>query len=94
VEDWSSFRDRVRSGFQALVEDLREDEQAGIFTSGGVISVLMQPLMDEDDSIMARLNHRIANASITLLELDDDRPKLQRFNDYAHLEEPDLVTFR
>lgn len=94
IEDWPSFRHRVRKGFSQVVDQLGDGEQAGIFTSGGVISVLLQPLMDEDDGIMARLNQRIANASITMLELDGDRHSLNRFNDYSHLEPLDLVTFR
>lgn len=94
VEDWSSFRDRVRAGFDSVTGDLAAGEQAGIFTSGGVISLLLQPHMDEGEDIVARLNHRIANASITVLEQDGDGWRLQRFNDYEHLRAPELVTFR
>lgn len=94
IETWTEFRQRVQAGFEALLDGLGDGEHTGVFTSGGVISVLLQPLMNEDDSLMARLNHRIANASLSLVEVDEGGRRLSRFNDYTHLEAEEMVTYR
>lgn len=94
VESWVDFRARVRSAMAEILGAVQDGEKLGVFTSGGVISVILQQALGTGDDIMYRLNHRIANASVTRLSFDGDLLHLAWFNHYQHLEDEDILTFR
>lgn len=94
IETWDDFHQRVNKALDDLLKDCPTGHQLGIFTSGGVITVLIQRALGGNHELMWRMNHRIANASITRLLWDGEQLHLSFFNNYHHLETENLLTFR
>lgn len=94
IECWNSFEERVTGALHDLLTQDNPVKRIGIFTSGGVIAVLLRHALGADKSLMWRLNMRIANASVTRLTWDGEHLNLSFFNNYDHLQTADLLTFR
>ena len=94
LESWPAFRQRVRGAMADILANARPGERIGIFTSGGVIAVILQQVLGADDSLLRHLNYRIANASISHITHEQGQMHLSYFNNYSHLQPADLVTFR
>lgn len=82
-ECWADFRARVLAGYWQL-RDMRRD--ALVFTSGGVISVMLQDVLGLDDARSFALNAVTANSSVSRLLHRDHDISLAGFNHVAHLE--------
>ncbi len=94
IERWSSFEERVINALRDLLAQENSAKKIGIFTSGGVIAALLKHALGADDSLLWRLNMRIANASVTRLSWDGEHLNLSFFNNYDHLQTSNLLTFR
>ena len=93
-EPWPVFRQRVLEGFRQLQEP---GESRLVFTSGGVISVIMQAVLKTNDSKSFALNSVIANSSVSRFLFSGDEVSLSGFNNTAHLDVhnvPGLITYR
>ena len=95
-ESWVQFAARVEAALARLSESMKPDEQALVFTSGGVISVVARRLLGLDLPTMMRVNACIANASVTKLLLVGDGPKLSTLNEHGHFEHAaaELLSYR
>lgn len=97
LETWKTYRDRVISGLQALMDREGAGKQVAVFTSGGAISVCVQKALHLTDALSLNLAWQIMNASITRLKYSGGRFMLFGFNEVAHLEvkkDGRLLTYR
>lgn len=91
-ETWDGFRSRCVDGLRRAAEGAG---QLVVFTSGGVISALLQAALGVDDATALRLNWRIWNASVHELLLRPKGLSLLGYNDIAHLKrarDPAILT--
>ena len=93
-ESWPHFRGRVL----AASAELRQAQgDAVIFTSGGVVSVMLQAVLGLSDANCFALNGITHNSSVTRLLYSGDMVTLHSFNATAHLDvhdDPALLTYR
>jgi len=93
-ESWPVFRRRVQEGFALL---RAEGSDKMVFTSGGVISVIIQQLLGINDARSFAINAVIANSSVSRVLYKDDEISLSTFNTTAHLDvhnAPELISYR
>ena len=91
VESWTAFHERVRRGFQPIIESEAPSRRVVVFTSGGPIGVAVQTVLQAPDHIAIEVNWRIKNCSLTEFVFTRGRISLDMFNATPHLHE---VTFR
>lgn len=97
LESRSEFRARVAAGLARIGLESGEHKTIAVFTSGGVISAIMQEATGVSDETAFELAWHIRNASISVFEHRHGRLKLVSFNSVAHFEleeEPRLITYR
>lgn len=103
-ETWPAFQQRTQAVLQDVVTQVRDGERDGerdaavlLFTSGGVISAMVQPLLGISDARIFDLNHSLLNTGISRLRVGRQRVRLDYLNACPHLEsqaQPDLQTHR
>ncbi|RJP93739.1 MAG: histidine phosphatase family protein [Desulfobacteraceae bacterium] len=86
LETWRTYRERVISGLQMVMDQQGAGKNVAVFTSGGAISVCVQKALHLSDELALNLTWQIMNASITRLKYSGSRVVLFGFNDAAHLE--------
>lgn len=89
-EDWSG---GVRRSLVEIMAAAGPGETVAVFTSGGVIGVSVQSVLEAPDIKAAELNWRVHNASVTRYTFSGARVSLDRFNDVAHLP-AEMLTYR
>lgn len=106
IESYRQYISRVQKGVLKVVENSQLGQNIGIFTSGGVINVVMQMALDLPDDVATELGWRIRNTSVSLFTAHKGKTadhgsrydcRLMTFNSTAHLDllgNPDLVTYR
>jgi broad specificity phosphatase PhoE len=95
LEKWSSFTSRVRDSLKTVMDVDGGGKTLGVFTSGGVIGVTVQSVLQAPEIKAAELNWRVHNGSVTQFTFSKGRIALDTFNDTAHLvSDPDLLTYR
>jgi broad specificity phosphatase PhoE len=82
---WREWSEGVRSGLRRVMSRAGKGGAAAIFTSGGVVGVTVQTVMQAPDIKAAELNWRVHNASVTRYTFSGDRVSLDAFNDVSHL---------
>lgn len=93
-ESWPHFRSRVLEGFRLLRAEAKDKL---VFTSGGVISVILQQALGLNDARSFALNAVIANSSVTRILFKEEEVSVATFNNVAHLEvhnAPELISYR
>jgi broad specificity phosphatase PhoE len=93
-ESWKIFRQRVRDAFAQLQQP---GGDAIVFTSGGVVSVMVQAILDFSDANSFALNAITLNSSMTRVLYRPGESTLQSFNGTAHLDvhnDASLITYR
>ncbi|SEO70434.1 histidine phosphatase family protein [Aquisalimonas asiatica] len=86
VESWAQFRDRVVAGADALIRATSPGETITLYTSGGVIAVLVGHALGLDAERTVALNWRVYNASVTRLRFGRRTGlNLMGFNAMDHL---------
>ncbi|TFW31510.1 histidine phosphatase family protein [Duganella callida] len=96
AETWPDFRRRCVRALERLDTD-SSGQATIVFTSGGVISTLMQHLLGLQDFQVMELNWTLANCGVTRLLQRTGQFTLSYLNNYAHLEwlgQPGAVTYR
>lgn len=97
LESWTSFRNRFRTGLDAVSASHERHDRVLVFTSGGVIALAVQEALGLDASSTMRVNWSVHNASVTRIHLGRSGPRLLGFNNIDYLElagDPTLITFR
>jgi broad specificity phosphatase PhoE len=99
LETWADFQARCRAALHQLTQERGQD--VWVFTSGGVITALVQYVTGIPDARIFELNWTLANAGVTkLLYRGGERTgefSLAGLNSVAHLERhrrPELITYR
>lgn len=96
-ESWPEFQNRVESALTDLCHELIEKKPryAVVYTSGGVISILVGKLLGLSLEKTFALTWAIANTSITTLRLVNNAPQLLSLNEHHFIkaENPDLLTW-
>lgn len=82
-EPWAVFKARVLRGFEILRET---NGDTLVFTSGGVISVILQAVLDVDEAHCFALNAVTVNSSVSRVLYRSGEASLAGFNNIAHLE--------
>lgn len=93
-ESWSSFRRRVGAAFDAMKAP---GGDALVFTSGGVISVIIQEILGFSDAKSFAVNAITLNSSVSRVLYRANENSLLSFNGTAHLDvhnDSSLITFR
>ena len=89
VEPWRAFHDRVSRALRHLTEE-GPSRQVAVFTSGGVIGVIVQAVLAAPQTAAIELNWRVRNGSLTGLLFSGGRISLDYFNATPHLEETEI----
>ena len=92
-EDWNTFRKRIDKAFSIIEPDLQRGQNFAIFTSGGVIAMLVGMALGLDNRTIMETNWQIRNASITEIHYTRERMFLRMFNAIPHLTSRQLVTY-
>ncbi|MFS2135808.1 histidine phosphatase family protein [Duganella sp. Dugasp56] len=95
-ETWPEFRRRCVAALERLDTGSR-GQSTIVFTSGGVISTLMQHLLGLQDYQVMDMTWTLANCAVTKLLQRPGQITLSYLNNYAHLEwlgQPGAVTYR
>lgn len=93
-ESWPHFRERVLVTFDQLRS---ESGDALVFTSGGVVSVMVQKALALSDAHCFAINGLIHNSSVTRMLYSGDAASLHSLNSTAHLDihnDAKLLTYR
>ncbi|MEC9400168.1 MAG: histidine phosphatase family protein, partial [Myxococcota bacterium] len=93
-EPFAVFSARVKQGLERVTRALQPDEDAIIFTSGGVISALAREVLRFPDEVLVEVNLSMLNAGLTHLRYTRRGLQLVTFNSASHLAviSPELVT--
>lgn len=97
VETFKEFNARVDKGFSRVLDESGEGEKVAVFTSGGVISSVMQIALELSDEKAMRLAWWIRNTSVSVLRKGGTGLDMVSFNSTAHLEQhkdPALLTYK
>lgn len=70
-ESWLSFRSRVMTFLQQIVDDGHPNRRVLVATSGGLISVALMSLLKLPDERFTEINLSVNNASLTDLKLNN-----------------------
>lgn len=90
---WEQWSGGVRRSFSALMSGAGSGRKVAVFTSGGVIGVSVQTVLQAPPVKAAELNWRVHNASVTRYTFSGERISLDCFNDVAHLP-AGMLTYR
>lgn len=95
AEPYTVFRQRVRDGLQAVVDDDASGTTV-VVSSGGAISAIVADHLGLDAAGWRAMNRVLVNTSVTKLVSGRSGVTLLSVNDHAHLEtaDPDLLTYR
>jgi broad specificity phosphatase PhoE len=93
TETWAAFRQRVLS-YRATLAAYQPGDSVAIFTSACPIAIWTAAALGVSDGHIMRLAGVIYNAASTTLRLRDGDTMLFSYNGVAHLNDPQLRTFR
>ncbi|WP_448211788.1 histidine phosphatase family protein [Colwellia sp. MEBiC06753] len=97
TESWQQFIQRVQQGLAHVVANTAKGETSLVFTSGGVISVVVMLLLAIPEQQFLKLNMNMANCGVTKLKVTKLGPMLQVMNDFSCFEKEKyrhLLTFK
>jgi broad specificity phosphatase PhoE len=94
VESWRSFQTRVRAAVKQIVSAQGSGRRVAVFTSGGVIGLAVQNVLNAPERAALEINWRVRNCSLTEFTFSRGRLSLDSFNTIPHLGEPALRTYR
>jgi broad specificity phosphatase PhoE len=94
VESWRSFQSRVRAAIKRIISADGRGRRVAVFTSGGVIGLTVQNVLNAPERLALEINWRVRNCSMTEFTFSRDRISLDSFNTIPHLDDSDLRTYR
>ncbi len=96
-EPWAEFKARVYSAMDEVMARHGQGSRVIISTSGGVIAMALQRVLNFPDEHVIATNWMVRNSSVTRMIYGRGKLSLTQFNNLAHLENPDkkhMITFR
>ena len=96
-EYWDSFKSRVHGVVDELMASHSDGSKVLISTSGGVIAMAMQRVLQFPDEQVITTNWMVKNSSVTRIQYGNGKLSLVQFNNLAHLEKADMahmITYR
>jgi broad specificity phosphatase PhoE len=94
VESFADFTQRVSHALKEILAQATGGRHVAIFTSGGVIGLIVQSALQAPPQQMLALNWRVRNCSLTEFTFSRDRLSLDSFNTIPHLNDPALRSYR
>jgi broad specificity phosphatase PhoE len=94
VEPWRSFQSRVRAAIKRITSAEGSGRRVAVFTSGGVIGLAVQNVLNAPEPSALEINWRVRNCSLTEFTFSRDRISLDSFNTTPHLDDPAMRTYR
>jgi broad specificity phosphatase PhoE len=94
VESWRSFQSRVRGAIKRITSAEGGGRRVAVFTSGGVIGLAVQDVLNAPERSALEINWRVRNCSLTEFIFSRGRMSLDSFNAIPHLEDPAMRTYR
>lgn len=94
IEPWGEFCERVEAGLARIVRQPGRSRRVAVITSGGPVGVAMQQALGVTAKKTLELAWMVPNAAVSEFLYTPDKFTLSRFNSLAHLDDPDLVTYR
>jgi len=85
AESWIAFRTRVTEGLNAALHGRGKDDAVAVFTSGGVIAMIVGEILSLSPDKVIALTGQIHNASISELWSGRSGLSLVSFNSTGHL---------
>lgn len=85
-ESWPAFRERCHAALKRVADAADPAGNVVVFTSGGTIATLCQPLLSYPDQQVAALTWNLVNSSATKLLNRGGRLSLSTLNSHVHLE--------
>ena len=96
-ETWQSFKERVYTAINEIMLKHSSGSKILISTSGGVIAMALQRVLNFSDERVISTNWMVHNSSVTRVRYGNDKISLMQFNGLPHLASIDmkhLVTYR
>lgn len=96
-EPWQDFQRRVHDLLEALMDRHGGGRRVLVSTSGGVIALMIQAVLQMPDAQAIATNWMVNNSGVTRIRYSGGRRSLVQFNSLSHLETPshrDLITYR
>ncbi len=96
-EYWQDFQARVHSAIDQIMEKHPVGKRVILSTSGGVIAMALQRVLDFPDHQVIATNWMVNNSSVSKIRYGKGRISLTQFNSLPHLERDgvqDMITFR
>ena len=97
AETFEQYKNRIHRGISRIIEENGTGRQIAVFTSGGVIAVMVQKALNLSMAVTMETGWQICNASISKFTYDENKFTMAGFNSIAHLRmdgEQDLITYR
>ena len=96
-EDWGSFQRRVHEAIDRIMVRHNSGSRVLLSTSGGVIAMALQRVLQFPDEQVIATNWMIHNSSVTRVRYGNGKISLTQFNSLPHLERDGrqhMVTYR
>ena len=96
-ERWSDFKARVYAALDEVMARHGSGSKVIISTSGGVIAMALQRVLNFPDDQVIATNWMVRNSAVSRIIYGRGKLSLTQFNNLAHLETPEkqqLITFR
>jgi broad specificity phosphatase PhoE len=94
TESFQAFCDRVDSAVRRTAERLGKGETAVVFTSGGPIAAAVSRILTATDDLWPRLNPVTINTAITKVVSGRSGLTMVSYNEHAHLDSTELLSYR
>jgi broad specificity phosphatase PhoE len=94
TESFTAFCDRSEAAVRRTAERIGKGETAVVFTSGGPIAAVVSRLLSGGDGLWLRLNAITINTAITKLVSGRSGLTMVSYNEHAHLDGTELLSYR
>ncbi|GJM13559.1 MAG: histidine phosphatase family protein [Pseudohongiella sp.] len=96
-EQWKDFQDRVHTAIDQIMARHGNGSRVLISTSGGVIAMVLQRVLQFPDQAVITTNWMVRNSSVSRVKYGQGKVSLTQFNSLPHLERTgllDMITYR
>jgi len=96
-EHWQDFQRRVHTKLDEIMREHTSGSKVLISTSGGVIAMALQRVLQFPDDKVISTNWMVHNSAVTRVKYGNGKISLTQFNSLAHLEKAGLqhmITYR
>ena len=96
-EYWQDFQSRVYTAVDEVMAKHNSGSRVLISTSGGVIAMILQRVLQFPDQAVITTNWMVRNSSVSRVKYGKGKVSLTQFNSLPHLERPglqEMITYR